>query len=75
MLNAKDPGVMISQAVDMEDPQRYRDSVYVNTLVVTGVFPAVYEYGAKNRAMRYYTRRSFTIRGMYVAHYAGLCCK
>ena len=68
-------GISISLEVDT-DPQAvvttgnidaYLNSRYINTLVVTGVFPGVYQYSASNRAMASPRTDSFAIEGTYYA--------
>ena len=41
----------------------YLNSRYISTLVVTGVFPGVYQYSASNRAMASPRNDSFNIEG------------
>lgn len=49
---------------------QYIDTIYVSTLVVTGIFPGTYQYSAKNRAWRDSIVDEYTIEGMYTSHYA-----
>ena len=62
----------ISLALDT-DPQNsetadnvdaYMNARYISTLVVTGVFPGVYQYSASNRAMASPRTDSFAIEGI-----------
>ena len=45
----------------------YQNSHYISTLVVTGVFPGVYQYSASNRAMASPRTDSFIIEGTFYA--------
>ena len=75
-------GVEITSDISLEvdtDPQNqrtddnidaYLNSRYVSTLVVTGVFPGVYQYSASNRAMASPRTDSFTIEGIHCSR----CC-
>ena len=40
----------ISLSLNESNPRRFRDSLYVSTLTVTGRYPGVYEYSVTNRA-------------------------
>ena len=73
----------ISLALDT-DPQNsetsdnvdaYMNARYISTLVVTGVFPGVYQYSASNRAMASPRTDSFTIEGTCAIQPAFLCIK
>ena len=46
----------------------YLNSRYISTLVVTGVFPGVYQYSASNRAMASPRTDSFAIEGIHCSH-------
>ena len=52
----------------------YQNSRYISTLVVTGVFPGVYQYSASNRAMASPRTDSFAIEGIFIAVVTG-CTK
>ena len=45
----------------------YMNTRYISTLVVTGVFPGVYQYSASNRATTSPRNDSITIEGTYYA--------
>ena len=46
----------------------YLNARYISTLVVTGVFPGVYQYSASNSAMASPSTASFNIEGTYYQH-------
>ena len=46
-------------------PERFLESVYVSTLVVTGNLPGVYQYSVTNRAMSNSRDSSFIIEGVW----------
>ena len=52
----------------------YLNTRYISTLIVTGVFPGVYQYSASNRAMASPRTDSFTIEGTYYAISVCMCC-
>ena len=68
-------GVEIISGISLEvdtDPQNsvtsdnvdaYLNARYISTLIVTGVFPGVYQYSANNRAMARPRTDSFNIEG------------
>ena len=45
----------------------YLNTRYISTLVVTGVFPGVYQYSASNRDMASPRTASFNVEGTYYA--------
>ena len=52
----------------------YQNARYISRLVVTGVFPGVYQYSASNRAMASPRTDSFAIEGTYYATSVCMCC-
>ena len=67
-----DPNPLISPTNDNLDA--YLNSRYISTVVVTGVFPGVYQYSASNRAMASPRTASITIEGTYYATPVCMCC-
>ena len=52
----------------------YLNTRYISTLIVTGVFPGVYQYSASNRAMASPSTTNITIEGTYYAAPVCMCC-
>ena len=55
----------ISLSLNDSNPRRFRDSLYVSTLTVTGRYPGMYGYGVANRASAPLLDH-FIIEGMYI---------
>ena len=55
-------------AATPENIDAYLNSRYISTLVVTGVFPGVYQYSASNSAMASPRTASFTIEGTLLSN-------
>jgi hypothetical protein len=53
--------------VNGSNPARFRESIYVSTLTVTGRYPGVYGYTVGNRATPTTLRNTFTIEGKWAA--------
>ena len=79
-------GVEITSGISLEvdtDPQTsetvnntdaYLNARYISRLVVTGVFPGVYQYSASNRAMASPRTDRIAIEGTYYATSVCMCC-
>ena len=52
----------------------YQNTRYTSRLVVTAVFPGLYQYSASNRAMASQRTASFNVEGTYYATSVCMCC-
>jgi len=63
--------ITFSISISLSDVrEKFTESVYVSTLVVTGNLPGVYQYSVTNRAMSNSRDDSFTIEGLSLGIHA-----